>query len=848
MNISDPTAIILILEGIAYLSIVALILTRRNLRERSVPMLLLYVALSFVWMCSEILTHLGWMDVWFIPSLVRQVPRYGALLLAWLLLHLSRSFLRLVRSGWPWWLLALVWAAATGVLDLDPWGFPDQFAVDAGRVQIVFGLLVAGSLLPIVTAWVLTIRAYRRAVQPLHRNRITYWPLPLTLALVGNAMLFAGYGDVGVPITLLATPIAAYVVLTHRLPDVRQSARLALTWLITTVLSIAIYTAGFVMARYVFQFVSGYSDLAAGAAIALVLAIIFRPLLNRVQRLVRRLISGSGYDPNRIVREYSTRVSNIVDLERLAEVIVEVIGEAIEIQRGMLFLVRPQEEAHAEGYILESASHSGEARAVRGTLTPGSPVTRCLQAERQPVTQYAIDLLPQFHDTPAEERAWLADLGLDVYVPIYAKGEWVGLLALGAKASGDRYFDDDLNLLSTLADQTAVAFENARLFEELQRANAGLSQSYAALDQAHTDLERAYGDLEHANQQLQEVDALKSGFIGVITHELRTPFANLNFSLQLMERYGLDGWHQDQREQLHQLKEGIGTAKQMVDNLVTFATLLSKQGELDIDEIDFAQLVETSIQPLRPLAESKSLALRATIPAALPLVAGDRERLGDAIYHLTQNAVKFANAGTVDVRCRVEPGRICFEVEDTGTGLPADRLPTLWDSFAQMADPLRRGVEGLGLGLALVRLVVRAHGGHVYAESTEGVGSTFGFCIPAECIPAECIPAEHIPPGCIPLGAEAPALEPEAVIPGSEPEASETVLAKGGDAILGPVTSDRPQDHERAGAGQAPPAELPAEAEEPQEDALEPASPKRETPVEDDFDDLRRGLRGSRES
>ena len=336
------------------------------------------------------------------------------------------------------------------------------------------------------------------------------------------------------------------------------------------------------------------------------------------------------------------------------------------------------------------------------------------------------------------------------------------------------------------------------------------------------------------------MDALKSGFIGVITHELRTPFANLNFSLQLMERYGLDGWHQDQREQLYQLKEGIGRAKQMVDNLVTFATLLSKQGELEIEEIDLAQLVETSIQPLRPLAESKSLTFRTTIPAALPLVDGDRERLGDAVYHLAQNAVKFSDAGTVDVRCRVEPGTICFEVEDTGIGVPADRLPALWNSFTQMADPLRRGVEGLGLGLALVRLVVRAHGGKVYAESTEGVGSTFGFCIPT---------------GCVPLGAEAQVVEiaadgDEVQVGGmqeetavSEPEAEVAQAApidREPDVVIAPSTGDQATGVEATDSErEALPDPVKSTEETP---ASEPPEP--EAPAEDDFDDLRKGLLG----
>jgi signal transduction histidine kinase len=96
-----------------------------------------------------------------------------------------------------------------------------------------------------------------------------------------------------------------------------------------------------------------------------------------------------------------------------------------------------------------------------------------------------------------------------------------------------------------------------------------------------------------------------------------------------------------------------------------------------------------------------------------------------------QNAIKFTEpGGEVRVGCQTTDHSIRFEIQDTGVGVPADKLPALWDGFTQMADPVRRGVEGLGLGLALVKYVVNAHGGDVFADSEEDVGSTFGFEIP----------------------------------------------------------------------------------------------------------------------
>ena len=234
--------------------------------------------------------------------------------------------------------------------------------------------------------------------------------------------------------------------------------------------------------------------------------------------------------------------------------------------------------------------------------------------------------------------------------------------------------------------------------------------------------------LAKANQQLLELDKLKSSFLGVITHELRSPFVNITFSLQLIERHGMDHLLPEQREQFRELNSGVQTAKVMIENLVKFATFLSKQGELRLTSVKLSSMVENGLMPLKFQAERKGVTLAVNIPNDLPFVRGDEERLAEVVYHLAQNAIKFSDkGGTISVRGWVQGNMAHVEVKDSGSGVPADKLSTLWENFSQMSDPLQRGVEGLGLGLSLVKYVVHAHSGEVWAESQEGVGSTFGF-------------------------------------------------------------------------------------------------------------------------
>jgi signal transduction histidine kinase len=179
------------------------------------------------------------------------------------------------------------------------------------------------------------------------------------------------------------------------------------------------------------------------------------------------------------------------------------------------------------------------------------------------------------------------------------------------------------------------------------------------------------------------------------------------------------------------LAEGLQRAETLINNLITFAALLSKQGQLRMAPVDLGQVAKETIHVLEPLAQAREVKMSLQISAGLPTVYCDRERLAEAIYHLTQNAVKFNHpGGSVTLACRSAPEDVLFEVTDTGIGISPDKLPQMWQDFTQLADPLRRGVEGLGLGLPLVRYVVRAHGGQVWARSQPGQGSVFGFRIP----------------------------------------------------------------------------------------------------------------------
>jgi len=400
----------------------------------------------------------------------------------------------------------------------------------------------------------------------------------------------------------------------------------------------------------------------------------------------------------------SQTITSTLDLRQVPRIIVEAARELTKTEAASILLL---DKKTGELYF-ETATGVKEDEVKHFIVPLTGSIAGWVLTHNEPLIIRNVQDDPRFYRL-VDEREGFVTRSL-MAAPLNFRGETIGVIEVLNRWAEEDFTDQDLQTLMAMATQAAIAIENARLFDDLV-------QAYAALDKA--------------NRQLQEMDKLKSAFIGVITHELRSPFANIAFSLQLLERHGLEHLSPELREPLEQIVHGVKSAGTMVDNLVTVAAFLSKKGELRLTQLNFGEMVQDAVAPLKVLAEANGIALHITMPDNLPSAYGDRERLSDAVYHLVHNAIKFTQAGgRVWVRGSATADAIRFEVQDTGVGVPADKLPTLWEGFTQMADPLRRGVEGLGLGLALVKYVVSAHDGEVWAQSEEGVGSTFGFQVP----------------------------------------------------------------------------------------------------------------------
>jgi signal transduction histidine kinase len=227
-------------------------------------------------------------------------------------------------------------------------------------------------------------------------------------------------------------------------------------------------------------------------------------------------------------------------------------------------------------------------------------------------------------------------------------------------------------------------------------------------------------------EKLKSNTVLKQRFLAGIAHELRTPLTILKANLEGIA----DGLITPDQEQIHSLTEEVDQLTKLVGDLRDLSLLEAGQSTPVYTEIDLAATLRQIVQKSKPLAEEKNLSLTLQLNEAIPKIRADTAMLQQMIYNLLMNAIRYTATGGITVSAEKNESSVIIKVTDTGIGIPAEDIDHIFDYFYRV-DPARtKQSGGTGLGLALVKQMVLAHGGQVYANSIRGQGSTFTLKLP----------------------------------------------------------------------------------------------------------------------
>jgi signal transduction histidine kinase len=283
-----------------------------------------------------------------------------------------------------------------------------------------------------------------------------------------------------------------------------------------------------------------------------------------------------------------------------------------------------------------------------------------------------------------------------IIVPLAARGRTLGSVLLAtSRDSGRRYTDRDVAIANEVGRRAALAVDHALLYQAAERAG------------------RARAEM-----------------VAVVSHDLKNPLATIQMAVSFLleDLVPDDAVHQLQRDQLHAIHRSAERMYRLIHDLLDVAAIEAKQLAVARSPLAVDVLVTDALELLRPLAAAKRIALVAEVSSGLPPVAADRERVLQVFSNLGGNAVKFTpENGRVEIRVTRRDAAMEFAVRDTGPGIASEDLPHLFDRFWQANKTARAGV---GLGLAIAKGIIEAHGGDIHVESEPGRGSCFTFTLP----------------------------------------------------------------------------------------------------------------------
>jgi signal transduction histidine kinase len=273
--------------------------------------------------------------------------------------------------------------------------------------------------------------------------------------------------------------------------------------------------------------------------------------------------------------------------------------------------------------------------------------------------------------------------------------------------------------------------------ETLDRAiTRQIIELHAALQEANRTLERRVSErtaeLRRALERLTELNQIKANLISNVSHELRTPLAHIKGYVELIQDEQLGALNDDQRKAVTVMFRATERLERLIEDLIEYSTASREGMTIDLQTVGPAELADQVVNRSRAKAEKAGVSLALAVDSQVPAVHADREKVGWVLYQLLDNGIKFTPAGgSVELAAAGARDLVTFSVRDTGIGIPQERLEEIFEPFHQLDGSPTRRYGGTGLGLALVKMILAAHGAQLQVESSEGQGTLFRFTLPS---------------------------------------------------------------------------------------------------------------------
>ena len=464
------TIIATILYGVIF-TLVLLSKPRTQLKE----IFILYLLAMSIWSVSAFLTISGFGNVltWF------KVMTASPVMMTVALFFFIQTMFGLRRK---WAQVAIVYGILAILITFFTiitvqFAFLDQLGELHYELGPFFPLVAAPGYSLVLVCLYDLLRGYYKTHDAQQRDRIRYLTIGFSITVFASLTNFTKFGKY--PIDIAANAITAlliaYTILRHQLLDIRVVIRLGLLYSITTAVFSAIYFLSISLVLNAFQLLTGKTVFIVSILVGTLSAILLSPLRNLAQAWIDRIFYRDKYNAELMLQRLSRTATSLLDIEKITHLILSEISKTLHIEHGAILI------KYVERGDFQVIAEDGEKKHFPSGFRADHPIVTWMSKQNQPLLNRDLSLFPIFKSMWKEEKEELEKFNPEIFLPLNFKGELIGILSLGKKLSTQPYTRDEQMIFSTLANQTAVALENARLYDELR---GSFVQSVTALANA----------------------------------------------------------------------------------------------------------------------------------------------------------------------------------------------------------------------------------------------------------------------------------------------------------------------------------------------------------------------------
>ncbi len=496
----------------------------------------------------------------------------------------------------------------------------------------------------------------------------------------------------GPSLTVIMVGFTTYSIIKHRLMDINIVFKKGTTYVLLLLLLFIPSFILILLGQKIFYGKINYLFTVMMFSVLLLATVLFHKIKTETEKVVDRFLFKDRYNYRETLGNFSKAMVNILDLPSLLKRIIDMITQTMGVEKASIFLLNDEKGRYE---LFESKNI--KIPTTSPALPKGAPLPRYLQKIKEIIVKEELAKGVAF----PELKGIIEQMDLieaEVSIPLISKGQLIGIINLSNKFNKDVYYQEDIDLLTTLANQAAIALENSRLYEDLKR-----SKSY---------IRRA--------DRLASLGSLTAG----LAHEIRNPLVAIKTLTQLLpERVD------DEEFRNHFLNIAAGEVERishLVSELLDFARPSTPKFEME----DVNSILDGMILLVSTESKRKNLHIEKEFTPDLPLIKVDREQIKQVFLNILLNAIEATPEGgkiTIRTRSFLKPGGkpyLQIEFKDTGCGIAEENLEEIFNPFYTTKP------TGSGLGLSISNQIVLDHDGYIDVESQRGKGSSFFINLP----------------------------------------------------------------------------------------------------------------------